>query len=59
MSVSQNLPNLAIGYSVLRLLKMLAAGLLLTLVCAAIALNWFHVRTVSEFQIAASWCSAS
>lgn len=55
MSVSQNLPNLAIGYSVLRLLKMLAIGVLLTLVCAAIAFNWFHVKTVSEYQIAGSF----
>ncbi|QAU45367.1 hypothetical protein EAS56_28440 [Bradyrhizobium guangzhouense] len=55
MSVSQNFPNLAIGYSVLRLLKMLAVGLLVTLVCAAIAFNWLHVKTLSEFQIAGSF----
>ncbi|RXH25893.1 MULTISPECIES: STM3941 family protein [Bradyrhizobium] len=55
MSVSQSLPNLAIGYSVPRLLKMLAAGLLLTLLCAAVAFNWFHVKTLSAFQIAASY----
>jgi len=53
MSVSQNLPSLAIGYSVPRLLKMLAAGLPLTLLCAAVAFNWFHAKTLSEFQIAA------
>lgn len=55
MSVSQNLPNLAVGYSVPRLLKMLAGGVLLTLLCAAVAFNWFHVKTLSEFQIVACY----
>jgi len=55
MSVSQNLPNLAFGYSVPRLLKMLAAGLFLTLLCAAIALNWLNIKTLSAFQITASY----
>ncbi|QOG17029.1 MULTISPECIES: STM3941 family protein [Bradyrhizobium] len=51
MSVSQNLPNLAIGYSLARLLKILAAGALMTLVSAAIALNWFQIKTLTPFQI--------
>ncbi|WP_342739121.1 STM3941 family protein [Bradyrhizobium sp. B117] len=51
MSVSQNLPNLAIGHSLARLLKILAAGVLMTLVCAAIALNWFQIKTLTPFQI--------
>ncbi len=55
MSVSQNLPNLAVGYSVPRLLKMLAGGVLLTLLCAAVAFNWFHVKPLSEFQITACY----
>ncbi|WP_407187908.1 STM3941 family protein [Bradyrhizobium centrosematis] len=55
MSVSQNLPNLAIGYSVLRLLKLLGASLLLTLLSAAVAFNWFHVKAPSEFQMTACY----
>ncbi|MBR0961046.1 hypothetical protein JQ566_27280 [Bradyrhizobium japonicum] len=55
MSISQNLPNLAIGYSVLRLLKMLAAGLFLTLLFAAIAFNWLNIKTLNAFQITASY----
>lgn len=51
MSVSQNLPNLAIGYSTLRLLKMLAAGVFLTLLFAAIVFNWLNVKTLTAYQI--------
>lgn len=56
MSESQNLPNLAIGYSLARSLKVLGAGLLLTLLCAAVAFNWLHGKDISTFQIVA--CSA-
>ncbi|OKO77815.1 hypothetical protein AC630_20380 [Bradyrhizobium sp. AS23.2] len=55
MSVSQNLPNVAIGYSRVRLLKLLAAGLLLTLVCGALALNWHLGKNITTFQIAACY----
>ncbi|MBB4371271.1 hypothetical protein GGD63_004069 [Bradyrhizobium sp. cir1] len=51
MSVSQNLPNLAIGYSVARLLRLLGAGLVLTLLCAALAFNWHYVKDITTFQI--------
>ncbi|HEV2159007.1 STM3941 family protein [Bradyrhizobium sp.] len=51
MSVSQNLPNLAIGYSVPRLLTVLAAGLLLSLLFAVIALNPFDLKILTPFQI--------
>ena len=51
MSVSQNLPNLAIGYAVARLIKLLAAGLLLTLACAALAFSWHHGKDITTFQI--------
>jgi hypothetical protein len=53
MSESHNLPNLAIGYSMARQLKVLGAGLLLTLLCAAIAVNWLHGKDISTFQIVA------
>lgn len=52
MSVSQNLPNLAIGYSLGRLFKLLGAGLLLTLLCAALAFNWHYGKDITAFQIA-------
>ena len=55
MSVSQNLPNLAVGYSVPRLLKMLAGCLLLTLLSAAVAFNLFHAKPLSEFQVTACY----
>ena len=56
MSESQNLPNLAIGYSLARSLKVLGAGLMLTLLCAAVAFNWLHGKEISSFQIVI--CSA-
>jgi hypothetical protein len=49
------LPNLAIGYSKVRLLKMLGAGLFLTLICAAVAFNWFHAKNITEFQTVACY----
>lgn len=55
MSVSQNLPNVAIGYSRVRLLKLLAAGLLLTVLCGALALNWHLGKNITTFQIAACY----
>jgi predicted small integral membrane protein len=59
MSVSQNLPNLEIGYSLARLLKVLGAGLLLTLLCAAVAFNWLHGKDISTFQIVACSCGVA
>ncbi|WP_262047039.1 STM3941 family protein [Bradyrhizobium sp. Bra78] len=52
MSVSQNLPNLAIGYSLAWLLGLLGASLLLTLLCAALAFNWHDAKNITAFQIA-------
>ena len=56
MSESHNLPNLSIGYSLTRSLKVLGAGLALTLLCAAVAFNWLHGKEISSFQIVI--CSA-
>ncbi len=55
MSVSQNLPNLAIGYSRVRLLKLLGVGLPLTLLSTALALNWHLGKNITTFQIAACY----
>src|SRR4051812_7634348 len=52
MSESHNLPNLAIGYSLPRLFMLLGTGLVLTLLCAALAFNWHYVKDISTFQIA-------
>ncbi|EJN13236.1 hypothetical protein PMI42_03435 [Bradyrhizobium sp. YR681] len=52
MSESHNLPNLAIGYSLPRLFTLLGAGLVLTLLCAALAFNWHYVKDITTFQIA-------
>ena len=49
MSESQNLPNLAIGYSLPRLFALLGGGLLLTLLCATLAFNWQHAKDVTAF----------
>jgi len=59
MSVGQNLPNVAIGYSRVRLLKLLGGGLLLTLLCGALALNWHLGRNITTFQIAACYVGVS
>ncbi|OAF13377.1 hypothetical protein AYJ54_44415 [Bradyrhizobium centrolobii] len=55
MLPSQNLPNLSIGYSRVRLLRFFGIGLLLTLLCAAIAFNWYHSNNITAFQIAACY----
>ncbi|MGY8634080.1 STM3941 family protein [Bradyrhizobium sp. 14AA] len=52
MSVSQNLPNLAIGYSLARLFKLLGAGLLATLLCGALAFSWHSSKDIATIQIA-------
>ena len=58
MSESQNLPNLAIGYSLPRLFALLAGGLLLTALCATLAFNWQHAKDVTNFQIAICYLGA-
>ncbi|MBW7972032.1 STM3941 family protein [Bradyrhizobium sp. BR 10289] len=58
MSEGHNLPNLAIGYSLPRLFALLAGGLLLTLLCATLAINWHYARDVTTFQIAICYLGA-
>ncbi|QPF93239.1 STM3941 family protein [Bradyrhizobium commune] len=53
MSESQNLPNLAIGYSRVRLLTFFGVGLLLTLLCAALAFSWQQGKSITTFEVAA------
>jgi len=55
MSESQPLPNLAIGYSLPRLFALVAAGLLLTLSCGALAFSWHYAKDITTFQIALSY----
>ncbi|MBR0836788.1 hypothetical protein JQ612_26655 [Bradyrhizobium manausense] len=58
MSESQNLPNLAIGYSRARLLMLFGGSLLLTLLCAGLAFSWQEGRGVTTFQVAVCYVGA-
>ena len=58
MSESQNLPNLAIGYSRARLLMFFGGGLLLTLLCAALVFTWQEGKNVTSFLVAACYVGA-
>lgn len=58
MSESQNLPNLAIGYSRARLLMFFGGNLLLTLLCAGLAFTWQEGKSVTTFEVAACYIGA-
>lgn len=58
MSESQNLPNLAVGYSRGRLLMFFGGSLLLTLLCAVLAFTWQEGKNVTTFQVAACYIGA-
>ncbi|MBR0746100.1 hypothetical protein JQ582_19395 [Bradyrhizobium japonicum] len=58
MSVGQNLPNITIGYSRGRLLVSFGAGLLLTLLCAALAFTWQQGKNITTFEVAACYVGA-
>lgn len=58
MSESQNLPNLAIGYSRSRLLMFFGGNLLLTLLCAGLAFAWQEGKSVTTFEVAACYIGA-
>jgi hypothetical protein len=58
MSESQNLPNLAIGYSRARLLMFFGGSLLLTLLCAALVFTWQEGKNVTSFLVAACYVGA-
>ena len=58
MSVGQNLPNITIGYSRARLLVFFGAGLLLTLLCAALAFMWQQGKNITTFEVAACYVGA-
>lgn len=58
MSESQNLPNLAIGYSRGRLLMFFGGSLLLTLLCVVLAFTWQEGKNVTTFQVAACYIGA-
>ena len=59
MSETQNLPNLAIGYSRARPLIFFGGSLLLTLLCAALAFTWQEGKTITSFQVAACYVGAA
>ena len=58
MSVSQNLPNVTIGYSPGRLLMIFGACLLLTLLCSGLAFTWQQGKGVTTFELAACYIGA-
>jgi hypothetical protein len=58
MSESQNLPNLAIGYSRARLLMLFGGSLLLTLLCAGLAFTWQQGKSITTFEVAACYIGA-
>jgi hypothetical protein len=58
MSVSQNLPNVTIGYSRGRLLALFGACLLLTLLGAGLAFTWQQGKGVTTFELAACYIGA-
>ncbi|MBR0819586.1 STM3941 family protein [Bradyrhizobium liaoningense] len=58
MSIGQNLPNITIGYSRGRLLIFFGVGLLLTLLCAALAFMWQQGKNITTFQVAACYVGA-
>jgi hypothetical protein len=55
MASSQNLPDIEIGYSSLRLLKLFGLGVLMTSLCAAIAFNWFNSTNIDMFRMAVGY----
>ncbi|MCP3410997.1 STM3941 family protein [Bradyrhizobium sp. CCGB01] len=58
MSESQNLPNLAIGYSRARLLMLFGGSLLLTLLCAGLAHSWQQGQNITTPQVAICYVGA-
>lgn len=58
MSANQNLPNITIGYSRGRLVVLFAAGLLLTLLCAALAFTWQQGKNITTFEVSACYVGA-
>ena len=58
MSESQNLPNLAIGYSRARLLMLFGGSLLLTLLCAGLAFTWQEGKNIGSFEVSACYVGA-
>lgn len=58
MSVSQNLPNVTIGYSRGRLLMFFGGSLLLTLLFAGLAFTWQQGNGVTTFEVAACYIGA-
>src|SRR5258708_7473373 len=55
MSSSQNLPDIEIGYSSLRLMRLVGLGFLMTSASAAMAFNWYHSTNISTFRTAVGY----
>jgi hypothetical protein len=55
MSSSQNLPDIEIGYSSLRLLRLVGVGFLMTSASAAMAFNWYNSTNIGTFRTAVGY----
>jgi hypothetical protein len=55
MPSSQSLPDIEIGYSSLRLLRLLGLGILMTSLCVAVAFNWYHSASIGLFRMAVGY----
>ena len=48
---SQTPDDIEIGYSTMRMLKLIVLGIGMTMLCAAIALNWFGEKETDSFHV--------
>jgi hypothetical protein len=58
MSVSQNLPNVTIGFSRGRLLTLFGICLVLTLLSSALAFTWQQGKTITTFDVSVCYVAA-
>jgi hypothetical protein len=54
MPSPEDLPDIEIGYSMPRLLRLIGLGVLMTLVSAAMAFNWYHTN-IGAFRTAVGY----
>jgi hypothetical protein len=53
------LPDIEIGYSSSRLLRLLGLGVLMTSLSAAMAFNWYHVADIGMFRTVVGYCGVA
>jgi membrane associated rhomboid family serine protease len=55
MPPDQDLPDIEIGYSPLRLLRLVGMGLVMTAASAPLAFNWYGIKNISPFLTAVGY----